>query len=363
HDTRPVDVLDALEAALATATGDAEKIVAAQGAVARYADVDNQYARYVSGRVFGDMIREVALSAAQEAAKPGATRALINSAVRQTSAYNQASVDASNAKVAAYTDTASASALQVVVAAIVDGALAASAAPPVLFEPLAAELEQRGFAAAGTLQQAIVHLDTPSSDYTDFVRSAEFAGALAVAADAAAKAAVAETRLDPFYTESSLKGAARIGAATALHAVYASAARARQTELPLAGVFALGAGDARLSALIGQAEPPLGAAALTGKIILPANHPTNPFRHRRHPDHTSGFNLERCLRFDFDGLSTNVLERSGLGVERITGIYREEVLGLHKPLGPQPATNPIGLKVEGTFELNRISLIDTLNAR
>ena len=51
------------------------------------------------------------------------------------------------------------------------------------------------------------------------------------------------------------------------------------------------------------------------------------------------------------------------GVDKITGTYREEILGLHKPLGPQPDTSPIGLKVEGTLELNRISLIDTLNAR
>jgi hypothetical protein len=47
-------------------------------------------------------------------------------------------------------------------------------------------------------------------------------------------------------------------------------------------------------------------------------------------------------------------------VQRITGVYREEIFGLHKPLGPQQDK---GLKVEGRFELNRISLIDALNAR
>ena len=41
----------------------------------------------------------------------------------------------------------------------------------------------------------------------------------------------------------------------------------------------------------------------------------------------------------------------------------EEIFGLHKPLGPTPATAPIGLKTEGRFELNRISEIDVLNAR
>jgi hypothetical protein len=47
-------------------------------------------------------------------------------------------------------------------------------------------------------------------------------------------------------------------------------------------------------------------------------------------------------------------------VDRIPGTYREEFFGLHKPLGPD---KDIGLRVEGRFELNRISTIDTLNAR
>ena len=99
---------------------------------------------------------------------------------------------------------------------------------------------------------------------------------------------------------------------------------------------------------------------MTGTIFLPADHPTNPFRHRRHPDHRSGFDVQRQIRIDFDGDPEDPLEPAGFGVDRITGTYREEVLGLHKPLGPD---KDIGLKVEGKFELNRISLIDTLNAR
>jgi len=95
---------------------------------------------------------------------------------------------------------------------------------------------------------------------------------------------------------------------------------------------------------------------------LPANHPTNPFRHRRHPDHAVGFDIKRELRLDFDA-TPSTPGRSSFGVDRITGVYRESVHGLHKPLGPDPENNPIGLMVEGTFELNRISHIDTLNAR
>ena len=47
-------------------------------------------------------------------------------------------------------------------------------------------------------------------------------------------------------------------------------------------------------------------------------------------------------------------------MDRISGVYSEEIFGLHKPLGP---SRNIGLKVSGTFQLYRISLIDTLNGR
>lgn len=129
------------------------------------------------------------------------------------------------------------------------------------------------------------------------------------------------------------------------------------------GEFAAGEGDARLRWEIAQnEESPLDEMdfGLTAEVYLPANHPTNPFRHRRHPDHTSGFDIIREIRLDFDGDAVNPLERSGYGVDKITGVYREEITGLHKPLGPQ---KNVGLRVEGRFELNRISLIDTLNAR
>jgi hypothetical protein len=115
--------------------------------------------------------------------------------------------------------------------------------------------------------------------------------------------------------------------------------------------------------MVGELAQPsdLGPAGLTGAIYLPANHPTNPFRHRRHPDHTAGFDIERSIRLDFDGSAGDPLQAAGYGVDRVTGTYREEIFGLHKPLGPDPANSPIGLKTEGRFQLNRISFIDTLN--
>lgn len=363
NDTRATDVLNALEDSIVAGALESENIAAAQNAVARYADVENLYERYVSGKIFGDMIREVALAVATEASVTGVTRVAIDVQARAVPAYTQAADDAMNAKVTVYEDTASRDALDSVVSNIVNEAYAASTGGVFVAEALAAHLEATGIVVLTTLQQVLVSVNVPSTDYTEFVRSDEFEEAVAIAADAAAAAAVAETKVDPFYTESSLEGQARIAATLALKGVYSTAGRARQSELPMDGLFALGAGDPRLVCTIASTDAPLGMPALTGTIKLPANHPTNPFRHRRHPDHTVGFDIERHLRIDFNGVSTNALEKTGLGVDLITGVYREEIFGLHKPLGPEPSINPIGLKVEGTFELNRISLIDTLNAR
>ncbi len=94
---------------------------------------------------------------------------------------------------------------------------------------------------------------------------------------------------------------------------------------------------------------------VTGRLYLGASHPTNPFRHRRHPDHTLGLTITRQLTFQ---VNTNGFEKVGFGVDRLSGIYKEEITGLHKPLGPD---QNIGLKTEGTFTLNRVSLVDKLN--
>ena len=148
----------------------------------------------------------------------------------------------------------------------------------------------------------------------------------------------------------------------ALQSAYNVAARAMRNELPMAGVFGPGSGDPRRSNELAQPSD-LGPPGLEARLYLPASHPTNPFRHRRHPDHTTGYNIERVIRLDFDGVQGNSLEAAGYGVDRITGTYREEIFGLHKPLGPDPVAHPVGLRTEGRFELNRVSLIDTLNTR
>ena len=51
-------------------------------------------------------------------------------------------------------------------------------------------------------------------------------------------------------------------------------------------------------------------------------------------------------------------EPGGYGVDRLQGIYKEEIHGLHKPLGPD---RNLGLKTAGGFVLNRLSMVDRLN--
>lgn len=93
-------------------------------------------------------------------------------------------------------------------------------------------------------------------------------------------------------------------------------------------------------------------AACGGRIDIDKLAPTNPYRHKYHPDHGEGFDIIRLFSLQFDGLPSDPLAAApGYGVNRITGIYRESVAGLHK----------ITLKTEGVVTLNRISTVSTLN--
>lgn len=181
----------------------------------------------------------------------------------------------------------------------------------------------------------------PSLDYNDFIDSDTFSESVATAAQAAAEAAVEESA-NVIATPDSIKLRALNAAIDSIVVTFSTASRALLTELPMDGEFAP------------------GAAGLTGQILLPANHPTNPFRHRRHPDHARGFDVNRTVVLSFFTDDNQPLTRGSYGVDRISGVYEEEIFGLHKPLGPN---RNIGLRVRGTFQLQRISLIDTLNGR
>ncbi len=365
QDSRGVEMIDAIVAALGSAGPDPEtRRQVARNIAASYADVSDQYQRFIAGKLFGDMITAAAEAASMEATNLTATVGSVSNAVTGAVTVNDARQKALLIQVAAYDDNRASEAIKSVLATVVESAGTFLGATGLVQQAVATAAEQAGRDALSTnVPRYEVSADVPTPDYDTFIRSDDFQGSATLAAQAAAEGAVAERKNNPLYTPDSLRDAAKAAAATVLRNVLSAAARAVRTELPLVGTFGPGSGDPRLTWNIKENnEPSLGAAGLTGTIILPANHPTNPFRHRRHPDHTVGFDIARHLRLDFNGQSGDPLARAGFGVERVTGVYREEVFGLHKPLGPDPVNAPIGLKVEGTFELNRISLIDALNA-
>jgi hypothetical protein len=89
-----------------------------------------------------------------------------------------------------------------------------------------------------------------------------------------------------------------------------------------------------------------------GRIALSKSSPTNPYRHKYHPDHRSGFNIVRQITFQFDGEPGDPWQEApGYGMVRLTGTYRETVVGLHK----------IPLHAEGTLQLERIHTVNVLD--
>lgn len=358
-DSRALDMVQAVVAAVQAAVP-GEAGVVAHKAAAAFADIANLYQRFISGRVFGEMITAAAEAVPTAAQAPGATVVTVEAALRAIPEATAAIQEALTTKVLAYNDSRGEDAVDAVLQAIAQTAYANAAMSAAQIRALARAAGQEAHAAM--VARYPVPVLAPTLDYNALVTSAAYAGVPAKAALEAVGAAISERVNNPLYTPFSLYAAAKIAAVNALSSEMGLAARAMRTELPLNGVFAPGSGDPRFIMELAQPSD-LGPAGLTGRIYLPANHPTNPFRHRRHPDHSTGFNIERELRFDFDDTDGGALQPSGYGVDLITGVYREEIFGLHKPLGSAPDTDPVGLRTEGRFTLHRISLIDTLNTR
>lgn len=331
---------------------------AAHTAASAGADVTDNYNRFIGGRLFGDMI----VSAARSAAKAAKSGSDIADAVDNDVTVNDARERALQLKVAQYTDARFGDAIETVLDAIIATAGVVRAQSPLLVEEAVSDRAERAGrnALADDVPRYRLSPLTPTLDYNNFVRSDAFLDSAADAAQAAAAGAVSERRNNRLYTSQSLEDAAQIAAYDALRGAYGKAALAKRHFLPLDGAFGPGEGDPRTMREVKDPAGggPLGPAGVEGSIYLPASFATNPFRHRRHPDHTIGLDILRHIRLDFASPSNSV-ERVGYGVERIAGTYREEIIGLHKELGPD---KDVGLRVEGTFELNRISRIDTLNA-
>ena len=280
--------------------------------------------------------------------------------------------EAIRVQIAAYNDSRAVDAIGVVRGAMIAAAKTAASAAGALTPELRERRVREAVFASGlqSLSDDVIRYKlpdgAPSGDYTEFVHSDTYADSPEDAARAVAQAMVDEKANNVLATEASIKGQGRAAAYRALDGVYSAAARSSQTTLAMqggavGGGFGAGNGDARLTADLGAGDS-LAGPALTATLVLPASHPTNPFRHRRHPDHTRGFDITREIRIDFDAADPSPNSRAGFGVDRLTGVFREEIFGLHKSLGPD-VDNPIGLRVEGRFELFRISLIDALDAR
>jgi hypothetical protein len=283
-----------------------------------------------------------------------------------------AQTEALRVQIAAYNDTRAVDAVNAVRASMINAANAAASAAGGLTAELRERRVREAVFAAGhqSLSNNVTRYElpdgAPSVDYTDFVRSDTYANSAVDAARAVAQAMVDEKANNVLATEASIKGQGRAAAYRALEGVYSAAARSSQTTLSMqsgavGGGFGSGNGDARLTADLGSGDT-LAGPALAATLVLPASHPTNPFRHRQHPDHARGFDITRKIRIDFDDADPSPSPSAGFGVDRLTGVFREEIFGLHKSLGPD-VDNPIGLRVEGRFELFRISLIDALDAR
>lgn len=125
-----------------------------------------------------------------------------------------------------------------------------------------------------------------------------------------------------------------------------------------------------------------GAVSKTGllmcEITLPANHPTNPFLHRYHPDHDNwdaryekhfpedkeagapeeSFEVTRTIKLSFEekyppgcqGESCRQYPPPSWGYSSLGGLYEETFTGLHRDQ----------ITVTGTFKLDRVSTVGQL---
>jgi len=198
-------------------------------------------------------------------------------------------------------------------------------------------------AAALAAQQSILTNIPPNSTaaYSNFLQSAYFNNGVTLAATAVTNA---------------LAGAGTLTPARQFQMAYAAAVSALLNADIFTAADALTLNEELMTGTTPGITP---GNVLTGTIYLGADHPTNPFRHKFHHDHQHGYAITRELTVTFDSASSsNALSAPGFGVNRITGTYQEQILGLHKPLGPN---QNIGLITTGPLTLTRVAMQSTLN--
>lgn len=107
--------------------------------------------------------------------------------------------------------------------------------------------------------------------------------------------------------------------------------------------------EAHTKTMTGQLVP---SGTCTVTITCGAEHPTNPFRHRHHPDHRKGIRLERTLKITLPPADPAALEHDG--VLAFSGTYEETVKGI-LPASADP------ILVRGDITLRRVNDIATLD--
>jgi hypothetical protein len=343
-DDRAVEILDEIAAAAASAASTGGNPTNATIMVAQGADMDARYRAYVTGAGFNNAALNAAVSA-----KVGATQAKGTNgdpahvlSAASSAATNNFYIVTNRAYAqmlstnGAFTDARYVAAVDSIGLGAAYGA--ASAASSNLTASAIGLSATNGALVAVT--NAINAPAAESPNYQSFIATASFGSAANIAAAAASATGKAALQSGASATSAQIEANGAAVKALTDGNIYASADTVVMNEALLSGTIS-------------------PDQSLAGTIYLGASHPTNPFRHRRHPDHTIGYAITRTLSMHFDSsTSSNALQTVGFGVDQITGTYREEISGLHKPLGPN---QDIGLITEGTVKLNRVSLVDTLN--
>jgi hypothetical protein len=198
-------------------------------------------------------------------------------------------------------------------------------------------------AAQEAIQPAPVFASAPSSEYNDFIAGIDETFDYAEAANIAAAGAASEAK---FQFGAGVTDADDLAVLT--ESAVSKALLGYRNQAAALPKYQI--------ALSGQLE---SGGEVSGSFILPAQSPSNPFLHRLHPDHGSGIEITRRVQLSIDTPAEGAdFSSAGYGVSVLTGTYLEEIFGLHKPLG---ASQDIGLKTQGSFTLNRLTLADTLN--
>jgi hypothetical protein len=90
---------------------------------------------------------------------------------------------------------------------------------------------------------------------------------------------------------------------------------------------------------------------LSGNVVLPSDHPLNPYRHRYNPEHREGYEVSRQIELEFG--SASIDPATGLqplledlqGNNQLVGTYRETITGL----------SLVPIVVQGPFSLTRLA--------